>query len=198
VGRRAVIVVGVLLLLATGCGGSSAVNNPRVLLIGDSILFSAEQPVDAALKHVGWQPVVAAVPGSRIESWPIFTAGFAAQQHPAIAVVELGTNNCSLSGGCVPLQGQIDDLMKQLHSVQDVLWLNVQQDVPLTKDAEYVNSQLEMAAQRWPKMKIVDFSDAFAHHPSLHQPDRVHLSPKGVAALTKLIVDSLDGYIPKP
>ena len=190
---RTVIVVTMLLFAVTSCGSSQVAARP-VLLLGDSILFSAEQPVGAALQQAGWKPAVAAVGGTRIESWPLFSAKLVAQDHPAIAVVELGTNNCTLGGGCVALQGQIDSLMKTLDPVKVVLWLNVQQDVPLTQNAKFVNAQIALAAKRWPKMKIVDFNGDFANRPGLNLPDQVHLTPKGITALTDLIVHTLEPY----
>ena len=60
------------------------------------------------------------------------TASATGAQQPAIAVVELGTNNCTLNGVCTDLQARIDQLMAMLDSVEVVLWLNVQEDVPLT------------------------------------------------------------------
>jgi GDSL-like lipase/acylhydrolase family protein len=179
----------------TGCG-SSAVANPRVLLVGDSILHSAQLPVFVALRRAGWEPVVAGVGGSHIQDWPLLTAELVRKQHPAIAVVELGTNNCPTGGACTDLQTRIDRLMTILESVQQVLWLNVQQDVPLANNAKFVNAQLKTAAGRWPTMKIVDFNGDFAGHPDLNLPDQIHLSPEGIGKFTHLIVDSLAPYHP--
>jgi hypothetical protein len=176
--------------------GPTPVDNPRALLVGDSIMHSAEQSLDTTLRQRGWEPVVAGEPGSKIESWPIVTERLVALQHPAIAVVELGTNNCTLFGGCTDLQTRIDQMMATLDSVEVVLWLNVQEDIPLTDNAKYVNDQLDLAAERHPKMKIVDFNGDFEDRPDLNTPDEVHLTPQGIAALTKLIADALDPYFP--
>jgi lysophospholipase L1-like esterase len=194
--RRIALVLTVLLVVGVAGCGPSPVDNPRVLLVGDSILFSARESVDASLRQAGWEPVVAAVPGSKIEDWSTVTARLASSQNPAIAVVELGTNNCTLSGGCTDLQSRIDQLMTILSSVEVVLWLNVQEDVPLTDNAEFVNAQLDLAADRWPNMKIVDFNGDFEDQPELNLPDQVHLTDQGKEALTKLITDALDPYFP--
>jgi lysophospholipase L1-like esterase len=194
--HRAVVVLGLFLAAAAGCGGPSAVSNPRVLLIGDSIMSQARAQTDAALRGSGWQPVVAAVPGSRIEDWPVVTANLVARQQPAIAVVELGTNNCSIGGGCTDLQALVDQVMGVLGETETVLWLNVQEDVALTDEAQFVNSQLDEAASRWPKMKIVDFNGDFEGRPELNIADQIHLTDPGKVALAQLIDDSLEPYLP--
>ena len=189
------LLVAMLLPVVAGCG-PAAVSNPRALLIGDSIMSQARSQIDAAVRDSGWQPVVAAVPGSRIEDWPVVTGGLVARQKPAIAVVELGTNNCSIGGGCTDLQARIDTVMQVLDETDTVLWLNVQEDVPSSDNAQYVNAQLDEAQGRWPKMKIVDFNGDFEDRPELNIADQVHLTDPGKVALAKLIDDSLEPYLP--
>jgi lysophospholipase L1-like esterase len=199
------MVTAVAMLLSTSCanavGGdaepsgpttTTRVGDPTTLVVGDSILHQALDEVRAALQETGWQPTVLARPGSRIQGWERDVHAAFARVEPTVVVIELGTNNCARGSSCSTIDHAIDDLMAPLASVGRVLWLNVQEAPDYPAGAQKVNAALQAATMRWPNLRIIDFSSAFADRPDLHLPDGVHLSQKGRDAFASFVLEALE------
>jgi len=188
-------------MLVTACSsGPEPVSGPRVLLVGDSILTGANSTVADALRARGWDPVVRALPGTKIVDWAKALPQVVAEVQPNVAVVELGTNDCP-PDDCRFLDAYIDEVMAALTSTADaVLWLNAQQDVTVTFLTEnnwnYVNAAIQSADVRWQNMFLVDMNTRLAGHPEWHQPDGVHLNAAGNEQLATLIADALEPFRP--
>lgn len=192
------IVVAVTAL--AGCGGSSAAAN-HVVVVGDSILQMSTKEVDAALRAAGWKPAVTGVFGSTIRGgthgpWPKTVHDLVRLLDPAVAVVELGTNDAGEPRCCAHVPDDIDALMRELRDVPHVLWLNVQEGRTFSATSEHVNRDLRAATKRWSNLRIVDFSDRFKGHPDWHSGPGPHLTAAGQIAFAQLVVQATAPWAP--
>lgn len=197
-----VAVVAVAGIGLTGCGGSD-VEHDRVVVVGDSILQMSTASVEGALRADGWVPAVRGVFGSTIRggphsgfSWPDTVHRLVTSRHPAVAVVELGTNDADPRVCCGRVPASIDAVMEQLRAVPHVLWLNVQEGRTDSADAERVNADLRAATRRWSNLRIVDFSERFTGHPDWHSGPGPHLTPAGQVAFAQLIAQAVAPWAP--
>lgn len=192
------IVVAVTAL--AGCGGSNTVAN-HVVVVGDSILQMSTKEVDAALRAAGWKPAVKGVFGSTIRRgtqgpWPKNVHNLVRLMHPAVAVVELGTNDAMEQRCCAHVPDDIDALMHELRDVPHVLWLNVQEGRTFSATSEQVNRELRAATKRWSNLRIVDFSDRFKGQPDWHTGPGPHLTAAGQIAFAQLVVQATAPFVP--
>jgi len=189
---RAAVGVVLLTVALVACRPAPTTNGSRVLVIGDSITYLVSSTVQSALEHDGWQPVIKALGGSRIEDWSPFIPSLVKQSHANVVVIELGTN-CCLSWATLP--SVIDGVMHDLQDVDAVLWLNVQTQPPYPPDdPRAINLALARAHVHWSNMVLVDFSSHFADHPEWHiSPDftGVHLNAAGGVELGRFLVSQL-------
>jgi lysophospholipase L1-like esterase len=168
----------------------AAAHGPKVLVLGDSITAQSKSAVTAALVDAGWQPTIAARSGTRVADWVRRTATIVDRVHPAVAVVELGTNGCGL---CPEFPAAVNSLMASLHGVARVLWLDVQEDAAYPPDPATENRILASTLVWWDNAHVVGFSAQFAHHPEWHAgyPRGVHLSPAGMQELGRFMAATL-------
>ena len=166
-----------------------------VLLIGDSLLFSAADELHNALRDDGWQARVEAQPGAGIRgggyadvNWPDYLKLATAATDYEIAVIELGTNACD---GCSSLDAAIDDVMAPLREVDVVLWLDVRTEAPHPADPEAINEALRQATTRWPNLEVLSYDDWLDETPGMVDADGVHLTPAGQLAFTEHVRDAL-------
>jgi lysophospholipase L1-like esterase len=186
-----------LALTATACADHSSVGGPRVLVIGDSLLQQSENLVETALESDGWQAIVDGVSGSRIQDWRDSARLYVEKERPNVAVVELGTNNCS-EAPCEDLSAYIDALMHELtKSAEVVFWLN-SRAVPAKHPVhpDYVNRQIADAAARYPNIVVVDMFGHFQGHPEWLIPDGLHFNAAGGQQLAELIRNALRDAAP--
>ena len=181
--------------LLTACGSQQTASGTRVLLIGDSLLTHSRDAVEKVLVHDHWDPREAALPGTSIEAWATPTASLVANAKPDVVVVELGTNDCIFKH-CRDLAGSIDALMRNIGSVDLVLWLNVQRAPSHPEFSGEVNAAINAAADRWSNLSVVDLASTFDGHPEWHIPDGLHFNPQGQYQLALLIADALRPYHP--
>jgi lysophospholipase L1-like esterase len=203
VGRRLAIAAVVTLVVvgivvATGSDQSpEPVAGPRALVIGDSLLNNARSQVESELRSDGWDPTVAAFPGSNILIWQERLQPLAERTRPNVAVVELGTNDC-FRGKCPDLGPLIDRIVDDLAETADaILWLDVQAATPHLVPADSVNAQIRLAAARHPDVRMVEFGELFDQHPEWHIADGLHLNEAGQQALADLITTELRPYRPQ-
>jgi hypothetical protein len=191
---RQLIAAGVVVVAIAGmiadARATSVVRGPNVLVIGDSIMEQSAGAVRYALDADGWNATVDAQGGTAIQNWPKAATELVAADHPNVAVVELGTNNCA---ACPDLAPDINDLMRVLSHTDLVVWLNVQEDASYPSDAPWINQVLASTLVWWPNATMLDFSSHFAGHPAWHAgaPPGVHLSSAGQQQLARFITTAL-------
>jgi hypothetical protein len=166
-----------------------------VVVVGDSLTAQSETQIGYVLTADGWRPVVDGRSGSSITNrnvvfdWPSRMNELAAA-HPAVVVIELGTNDCGNCGD--DIDAGIDRILAPLHDVRRVIWLTAQ-DVEFSLDPEGVNEALREATVHWPNLEILDMGSHFAGHPEWHMGDGVHFNELGSTELAVLIRDAVRG-----
>jgi hypothetical protein len=212
--RRALSTVALVSLAVTlaACGGGTASSgrahraastprqpSRRVLMIGDSITYQSQRDIIDAMQRAGWQVVVDGRDGTTLQpgagtdwglDWGVEAADLTRSYDPAVAVVELGTNDRSPC--CAGVPAAIDNVMRGLSSARVVYWLNVQQHKDFPPQAAQIDALLDAATARWPKLRILDFDAYFGPHPEWHAgPVDVHPSLEGRRRLAAFVVDAL-------
>jgi hypothetical protein len=192
--RTSFLKTGVVILAVIGVAGALFGGPPisppgPVLVVGDSLFYSAADELQAAMAEDGWETRIEAYPGSGIQgggytdlSWPTYLRDITRQNSYEVAVVELGTNGCD---GCSSIRAAIDDVMRSLTDVEVVLWLDVRTDAPRpgAEMATEINEELYEAPERWGNLRVVPYSD-WVDEPGLVDTDGVHLTPAGQLVLT--------------
>jgi lysophospholipase L1-like esterase len=172
-----------------GHGGQS------VVVAGDSLTAAADKQIGLVLTADGWRPLVDGRSGSSITNrnavfdWSARINTFVAV-HPAVVVIELGTNDCGNCGD--DLDAAIDRLLTPLRHVARVIWLTAQTDVDVTTDPGRVNEALRKATVRWPNLEILDMAHHFAGHPEWHTGDGVHFNEAGSTELATFLRQGID------
>jgi hypothetical protein len=161
--------------------------DPRVLVLGDSVVLGAQAAMDARLAASGWQPVHAAA-----ESFHIYHAGpIVDALRPGfgeVAVVALGAND-GLDAS--ELAVWVDGLMAHLQDLRRVYWVNLRQ---FREWVPAANAVLSDATQRWPNLRIIDWDARATPDPGLVYEDGLHLNLGGQIAMADLIGTTLDEY----
>jgi lysophospholipase L1-like esterase len=161
--------------------------DPRVLVLGDSVVLGAQGAMDARLAASGWQPVHVAA-----ESFHVYDAGPVVDAlRPGfgeIAVVALGSND-GLDASELTIW--VDDLMAHLQNVRRVYWVNLRQ---FREWVPAANAVLSAATQRWPNLRIIDWDARATPDPGLVYDDGLHLNLGGQIAMADLIGTTLDEY----
>ena len=162
---------------------------PRdVLLIGDSVMEGAPDAIRAALP--GWRTTISTFVGRSVGSG-IDELRARQASLPEVVVLHLGNN---VPGRPPSLPAQIDEAMRIMAGVDQVIWLNVHNT---TESNDYVNAELSRAATRWPRLRLVDWWGAAEAFPSATYSDQTHLTPGGQRLYAHLISQAvLDWHEP--
>jgi lysophospholipase L1-like esterase len=193
--RVAMGVVGVCIaLVMAACAREEPVSGTKVLLVGDSLMNGSRDQVTAALSADGWQPQIEAIGGTTITYWST-RIPYLAAANPSVVVIELGTNDCAPTE-CPILGPYIDEIMRGIARSTPVLWLNIQEKIPLAQHRDYINYEIESAAARWPNLFLVDYESRIENHPQYHSPDGLHLNDAGKQLFASLIRESLRPFRP--
>jgi hypothetical protein len=188
------IVIGlvVVAILSAVFGGAEVSPPGPVLLVGDSLLFQASDEMTKALAEDGWETRIEATPGAGIAgggftsfAWPQHLDKITKQLDYEVAIVELGTNGCD---GCPSVPEAIDNVMKNLHDVELVLWIDARRGAPRPgmAMADEINHELRKATDRWDNLEVLSLEDLLDHSSgsTLIESDGVHLTPAGQLVLT--------------
>src|SRR5690349_4837923 len=132
----------------TGVGRAPAGVDPRVFVIGDSVILGAHDALVGRL--AGWQ--VTFIARESFFTWQA-PAAIAAYRPGVgdISVVALGNNDGEDPG---LFARHIDEVMAAFGPVRKVLWVNLRQFRPWVPAA---NAQLAAAATRYPNLEVVDW-----------------------------------------
>jgi hypothetical protein len=168
---------------AAGVARVPAGIDPRVFVIGDSVILGAHDELVARL--AGWQVTFIAR-----ESFFTWQAPAAINAYRAgvgdISVVALGNNDGEDPG---LFANEIDRVMAAFGPVRKVLWVDLRQFRPWVPAA---NARLVAATARYPNLEVVDWDARATPDPSLVYADGLHLDPAGRAAMAGLVGDRVD------
>ena len=147
----------------------AATRRRDVYFLGDSVMQGAPEQLRARLP--GWNVTIDTFVGRMLE------AGLdALREHRAdihdVVVIHLGDQVERLSA----IDQTIDDAMRILHGVDEVVWLNVHNRQTYRDD---VNRALARASARWPNLVVLDWDGAANAHPGATYSDGTHLTPSG-------------------
>jgi lysophospholipase L1-like esterase len=194
---RQLLIPGALIAVAglVSVVGVGTHRDQTAVVAGDSLTAQSESQIRLVLTADGWKPIVDGVSGSSITNrdavfdWRTRISEIAAL-HPAVVVIELGTNDCANCGE--DLDAGIDGLLAPLRHVGRVVWLTAQTDVEFTRDPQGLNEALRKATVRWPNLEVLDMGRHFAGHPEWHVADGVHLNGAGSTELANLMRGAVD------
>lgn len=164
--------------------------DPRLLIIGDSVILGAKPWVAALLGAQGWR--VNQTSWESMHTWEAATIVDANRSRFGIGkvvIVQLGTNDGMNS---TELNTYIDAVMPHLATVYRVYWVNLRQ---FTSWVPAANATIAAAATRYPNLRIIDWDARSTPDPSLVYADGYHLNPAGQVAMAQLLADTLDGFI---
>jgi hypothetical protein len=160
--------------------------DPRLFVIGDSVLLGAHDTITARLP--GWNVTVYAQEGlSTLAAPSIITAN--RPNIGEVAVVALGNND---QGNPVTFGQRIDGVMQALTGTRRVIWVNLRH---FASWVPAMNAQLQAATTRWPNLEIADWDARATPDPGLVYGDGLHLTGAGAAAMAELIAEHLGAYV---
>jgi len=163
--------------------------DPRVFIVGDSVMLGAQQAIGFRLGVTGW--LVAQHEAESLHTWEVPAIIAGARNAGGVAevvVVEMGAND-----GSDPAQfaGWIDGVMASAQDVDRVYWVNMRQFRTWVPAA---NAEINAAAGRWANMRVVDWGARSQNEPGFVGDDGLHLTDAGKAALADLVAQDLDAY----
>ncbi len=160
--------------------------DPRLYVIGDSVLLGAHDAIVAQLS--GWSVTVWAQEGlSTLGAASIVTASRAVIGD--VVVVALGNNDV---GNPATFGQRIDGVMTAIGPVARVIWVNLRE---FASWVPAMNQQLVLATARWPNLRIADWDSVATPNPALVYPDGLHLTPAGATAMAQLIGQEIDAFV---
>ena len=159
--------------------------DPRLFVIGDSVLLGAENAI--AAREAGWQVAVYAQEGlSTLGAASVITAHKASIGD--LVVVALGNND---AGNPQTFGHRIDGVMQAIGPIRRVVWVNLRQFASWTPA---MNLQLVAATARWPNLVIADWNGRATPNPGLVYGDGLHLTPAGQAAMAALVAEQVSAF----
>ncbi len=189
--RIAVAALGALCAMTTLAGAPAPAQvptgvDPRLFVIGDSVLLGAQSAI--AAREAGWHLTVYAQEGlSTLGAASVITAQKAAIGD--LVIVALGNND---AGNPTTFGHRIDGVLQAIGPVRRVVWVNLRQFASWTPA---MNQQLTAATGRWPNLVIADWSARATPNPGLVYGDGLHLTPAGQAAMAQLIAEQVSAFV---
>jgi lysophospholipase L1-like esterase len=175
---------------AAQTGAVPAPPDPRLLIIGDSVILGAQPWIVAALAARGWR--VNQTSQESLHTWEagrIVDANRGAFGLGDVVILQLGTND---GGNPAELSAYIDELMGHLATVDRVYWVNMRQFRPWVPAA---NAVIADAATRYPNLRVIDWDSHATPNPTFVAGDGYHLNAGGAAFMAQLLAYTLDAYL---
>jgi lysophospholipase L1-like esterase len=158
--------------------------NHFVYVLCDSVLLGAKATLPAALP--GWRVTMNCL-GSRRLVQGLAVLRARTWRAGDTVVIHLGNNYIPGEGGT--FASQIDRAMRILRVVRRVVWVTVAEK---WRSRVTINRAIRAAARRYPRIRVADWAPVIAAHPS-YAYDRLHLSPSGRLAISRLIARRVTG-----
>ncbi|MCZ7536460.1 MAG: hypothetical protein M5T61_11500 [Acidimicrobiia bacterium] len=160
--------------------------DPRILVVGDSVLLGARDDVVSRLS--GWETTVDAEVGrSTVGGLDVLRRE--RERIGDLVVVHLGHND----GASRELfRTRIDEVMAELSGVERVVWLDL---VEFDAWVAGANEELAAAASRWPNLEIAPWQSVATSDPTYLYSDGIHLPPPGRSAMADLVGETVDSWV---
>lgn len=166
--RMVVLVVAPIALVPT-TPAHAATRRRDVYFLGDSVMQGAPDQLRARLP--GWNVTIDTFVGRTLEAGLDALRVHRSEIHDVV-VIQLGDQVERLSA----IDQTIDDAMRILDGVDEVVWLNVHNRQPYN---DVVNRALARAAERWPNLVVLDWDAVANANPGATYRDGTHLTPFG-------------------
>ena len=167
----------------TASSGPAKTIDNRVFVIGDSVMQGASFVL--ADKMPDWSLLMDTKVGRFTREGVKVARGWKERGDIGqIAVVGLGNN---FTPG-EDIRSEIDDMMGVLSDTEHVIWFTAAEYRPAQAE---VNAALRAAAQRYPKLVLVDWDSWYEAHRGFTGRDHLHLTPEGAEAYSSLIAASV-------
>ena len=163
--------------------------DPRLLIIGDSVILGAKGWIAGLLGPRGWH--VNQTSHESMHTWEaprIVDANLQRGGIGDVVVVQLGTND-GISAS--ELTSYMETTMQHLTTVDRVYWINMRQFRSWVPAA---NAVIATAAVKWPTLRVIDWDARSTPDPSLVYADGYHLNGRGQAVMAQLIAETLDAF----
>ncbi len=163
---------------ATAGAATPAAGDPRVFVLGDSVLVGADAALASALP--GRPVTLQASIGQSLLGAPTIIDARRGELGDVV-VIGLGAND-----GTDPVEfnRRIDALMGTLAGVERIIWINQPSFEP---GRAAMNTELGAAQARWPTLRVIDWAARVAANPGFVAGDGLHLSPEGQARMAELV-----------
>ncbi len=164
--------------------------DPRLLIIGDSVILGAQGWIAGFLGPRGWR--VNQTSRESMHTWEaprIIDANRARGGIGDVVVLQLGTND-GISAS--ELSSYMETTMQHLAEVDRVYWVNMRQFRSWVPAA---NAVIAAAAVKWPNLRIIDWDARATPDPSLVYADGYHLTGGGQLVMAELIATTLDEFV---
>lgn len=155
------------------------VTKSAITAIGDSVMLGVSPYLEKSLPGIHIDAVI----GRQMRQADELIPALKSQNRidGGIVIIGLGTNGAFS-------QKDLDSLLGPLNSAKQILLINTR--VP--RDWEQnVNGMLAKAAERNPKVTLVDWYSASKDHPEYFRSDGVHLEPEGAEAYTSMLLQAI-------
>ncbi|MFM7069226.1 MAG: hypothetical protein ACKOYM_07170 [Actinomycetes bacterium] len=184
-----------LLAVAVGVAGAGVVGQrnaiaqtpsppPRkVVVVGDSIILGAQQPMTRALAGIGRTVVFDAAVSRSTSAGAEAVAGHRSDLTDSL-VVNLGAND---AGSTALFARRVEKVLAAAGSVPRIYWLTIREVRPYYPAA---NQVLRDAARRYPNLHVVDWN-AVAAAPGLTSGDGLHLTSRGALTMTDTLLRAI-------
>jgi LGFP repeat len=201
--------------IATSAGAATSwvASGPGVFGLGDSLFLQCGESLGVGTRSrgmVGWAGGTTEAMRARLStsggSWPYTTepshaAELAAFRDAPTLVVGLGTNDVHGSVSATRFRANVDWFMARAEG-RPVLWFDLHNPAFSSRVAAF-NTILAGAADRWPNLRILDWSGYVAAHPDAVMDDGVHLASytacrEGRLALIRAAVPPVAGQPADP
>ena len=198
---------------ARAAATSWTASGPGVFGLGDSLILQCGESLGVGTRSrgmIGWAGGTTEGMRQRLTStangWPYMTepshaAELAAFRDAPTLVVGLGTNDVHGSVSAARFRANVDWFMARADG-RPVLWFDLHNPAFPSRVAAF-NAILADAADRWPNLRILDWTGYLADHPDAVMDDGVHLASytacrEGRLALIRASVPPVAGQAADP
>lgn len=170
---------------------------PEVVIIGDSLVLNANDPIKLALWGAGWRVSQHGEPGLSTRGSQPRLVGAAFVEPGAVVTVTLANDAFDLHRGLLTATDEaraLDEAFGALQGVPCVVWVLLNEHATFygfPQWAPVVNSMVVARASGRPNVRLLDWRHQVVAHPEWFQADQFHHTPAGDLAFAAAIRDTL-------
>jgi hypothetical protein len=163
--------------------------NKAVYVVGDSITYLSEASISSDFAQAGYQPTISATPGVKIgQSQAEITT--LAQNQPWAWVIELGTNDAGANDTVWPEQFLAE--WSAISPATCVVYVSVSPRVGAV--AQQIDGAIQKLSVLHPNVHVLDWGNIEYQNPAWLEPDGIHPTPAGQAALAALVTHEVHQF----